>query len=262
MPFLDHRHRGVHTKADRDVPAPVVYGCSAPVQEASNQRLAFHPTSSPRRLGVLDADAPIPWTHHPDEVHHPRQLRNIGPFAAVYILETLGGGTMNVSSYPPTGLEHIMARTLLVGLVAACALVGWGCGDEPEPPATAVKPPAEMPKVETPQAETTKLEVPKVEAIKAQVTEALKVEAPKLEVPELPKLDSPDVQALIGQATPLLEQATQYIKANKLDLAKTAIDKLLELKALLPSEWQDKIDAVTTLYNAKKELAGVKLPAF
>ena len=147
-----------------------------------------------------------------------------------------------------------MTSRLLIGLVAACALVGWGCGEEPEPSATTVSPPAETPHVETPHAETANVEVPPVEV--------RKLEVPKLAVPELPKVDSTDVQALIGQATPLLEQAAQYLKDNKLELAKTAIDKLLEIKPLLPSEWQHKIDAVMTAYNAKKELGGLKLPAF
>ena len=153
-----------------------------------------------------------------------------------------------------------MDRTLLIGLVAACALVGWGCGEEPEPSATTVRPPAEMPKVETLQAEAKKVDVPDVEATKVELTEALKVEAAKVKTPEAPKVDSPDVQALIGQAKPLLEQATQYIKDNKLDLAKKAIDTLMELKTLLPAEWQDKIDAVMSLYNAKSALGGLKLP--
>ena len=88
--------------------------------------------------------------------------------------------------------------------------------------------------------------------------EAAKIKAPKLETPAAPKIDSPEVQALIGQAKPLLEQATQYIKDNKLDLAKTAIDQLMKLKTMLPAEWQGKIDAVTELYNAKKALGGLK----
>ena len=137
-----------------------------------------------------------------------------------------------------------MTRTLLIGLVAACALVGWGCGEKPDFSATTVTPSAEIPNAETAQAE----------AATAELTDAVKVEAPTV--------DSPEVQTLIGEATALLEQATQYVKDNKLDLAKSAIDTLIELKPLLPSEWQSKIDAVMALYNTKNALGGMKLPAY
>ena len=147
-----------------------------------------------------------------------------------------------------------MARRLLIGLVAACALVGWGCGEEPETPLN-VRPPAWTHEKETPPAEAKTVEAPKVE-----LTEAPKVEVPKVAVPEAPEVDSPEVQALIGQAKPLLEQATQYIKDNKLELAKKAIDELMKLKTMLPPEWQEKIEAVVSAFNAQKALGGFKLP--
>ena len=124
-----------------------------------------------------------------------------------------------------------MTRRLLIGLVAACALVGWSCGEEPAPPTTTGRPPAQMP-----APGTTPVEMPKVEV-------------PKVAIPEIPKIDSPEVQALIEKAQPLLEQAQQYLKDNKLELAKKAIDELMKLKAQLPPEWQEKIDSAMKAFE-------------
>ena len=127
-----------------------------------------------------------------------------------------------------------MTKRLLIGLVAACALVGWGCGEEPEPPTTTISPPAQAP-----APETTQVEIPKV---------------------EVPKSITPEVQALISRSEPLLAQAKQYIKDNKLELAKKAIDELMKYKTELPPALQEQIDALIKAFDAQKALGGLTLP--
>ena len=90
-----------------------------------------------------------------------------------------------------------MIRRLLIGLVAACALVGFGCGDEPEPSSRSVSPPAGTPEVDAAQIETPKVDASKVEEAQTKVADALKAEASKLTATDAPTLDSPEVQALI-----------------------------------------------------------------
>jgi len=126
---------------------------------------------------------------------------------------------MDVSMYPLTALEHIMSRRLLIGLVAACALAGWGCGDEPEPPASTARPPAQVPPVA----------------------------APDVEKPAVP---SPAEQALISRAEQMLAQADQNIKDKDLDSARKAVDELVKMKDQLPAALQEEVDKVKKALDA------------
>jgi len=66
-----------------------------------------------------------------------------------------------------------------------------------------------------------------------------------------------------AQAKQLMDQAMQYIKENKLDLAEKAVNQLDGLKSQLPAEWGPRIDQVHSALNAAKASGGVgglKLP--
>ncbi len=58
-----------------------------------------------------------------------------------------------------------------------------------------------------------------------------------------------------AEAQKLLDQATQYIKENKMDLADTTIKKLEEMKAQLPAEWQAKIADARAMFDKAKAAA-------
>jgi hypothetical protein len=58
-----------------------------------------------------------------------------------------------------------------------------------------------------------------------------------------------------AEAQKLLDQATQYIKENKMDLADTTIKKLEEMKAQLPAEWQAKIADARSMFDKAKAAA-------
>ena len=135
-----------------------------------------------------------------------------------------------------------MTRRLLIGLVAACALVGWGCGEEPGSSSTTDRPASGVP-----AAGTTQIEVPKIEV-------------PEVAIPEVPELDSAEVQALMAKAKPLLEKAQQYLKDNKLELAKPVIDELMKMKAQLPAVLQEQIDAAMKSFEMLDAKGMPKLP--
>jgi len=60
------------------------------------------------------------------------------------------------------------------------------------------------------------------------------------------------VDAKTAEAQKLLDQATEYIKENKLDLADKTLTQLEGMKASLPPEWASKID------TARKSLTAAK----
>lgn len=59
--------------------------------------------------------------------------------------------------------------------------------------------------------------------------------------------------AVETQAKGLLEQAQNYIKENKLDLAEKAVTQLDALKSKLPAEWASKIDNVKSMLETAKK---------
>jgi len=60
----------------------------------------------------------------------------------------------------------------------------------------------------------------------------------------------------------LIDQATAYVKDNKLDLADSTIKQLEGMKASLPAEYQGKIDELRSLFDkAKTAMPGMpKMP--
>lgn len=69
-----------------------------------------------------------------------------------------------------------------------------------------------------------------------------------------------------AEAQKLLDQATAYVKENKLDSAEPIIKKLEEMKAKLPAEWAAKIAQARSAFDtAKKAMmampAGMPAPA-
>jgi hypothetical protein len=58
------------------------------------------------------------------------------------------------------------------------------------------------------------------------------------------------------QAKQLMDQAMQYIKENKLDLAEKAVNGLDALKGQLPPDWGPKIDQVHSALSAAKATSG------
>ena len=65
--------------------------------------------------------------------------------------------------------------------------------------------------------------------------------------------------AIQGEGQKLLDQAMQYIKENKLDLAEKALAQLDGMKAQLPAEWAPRIEQARTALNTAKGAS--KLPA-
>jgi hypothetical protein len=65
-----------------------------------------------------------------------------------------------------------------------------------------------------------------------------------------------------SEASKLIEQATQYIKENKWDLAETTVTKLEGMKASLPENLQPQVDNLRKMLDAGKAAAGsgIKLP--
>lgn len=54
------------------------------------------------------------------------------------------------------------------------------------------------------------------------------------------------------QAQQLLDQATTYIKENKMDLADKSLTQLEALKPKLPPEWASKVDSARSTFNTAK----------
>ncbi len=71
---------------------------------------------------------------------------------------------------------------------------------------------------------------------------------------------SDESKAWVEKAKPLIEQATNYIKENKYDLAQQAIDKLNEMKDHLPTSLQDQVANLQKMLDTAKGAGGVKLP--
>ena len=63
-----------------------------------------------------------------------------------------------------------------------------------------------------------------------------------------------------AQAQKLLDQAMQYIKDQKWDLADTTLSKLEGMKAQLPPEWAGKIDGARKAFNAAKASGAIQVP--
>lgn len=63
-----------------------------------------------------------------------------------------------------------------------------------------------------------------------------------------------------AEAQKLLDQATAYVKENKLDSAEPIIKKLEEMKAQLPAEWAAKIAQARTAFDTAKK-AMMAMPA-
>jgi hypothetical protein len=59
-------------------------------------------------------------------------------------------------------------------------------------------------------------------------------------------------EANTAKATSLLEQLTQYIQDNKVDLADKTLSQLDGMKDSLPASLQEKIESARTALNAKK----------
>lgn len=66
--------------------------------------------------------------------------------------------------------------------------------------------------------------------------------------------------ALVSEAQKLTDEATTYIKENKLDLADKAIKRLEEMKPQLPTEYGPRIDQLRSAFNTAKSSGGIKLP--
>jgi hypothetical protein len=150
-----------------------------------------------------------------------------------------------------------------LSLVLAGAFFVAGCDDK-KPDQPKVDQPA-TPKVATPTTkpsgttDTPKVDVPKIDAPK--------VDVPKLDVPsvtpkvDVPKVDTPKVSTPAATAVPAdaqtwITKLEEAVKANKLDEAKTYLDKLDAIKDKLPAEWKTKLDAAKAAYDAKKLTGG------
>jgi hypothetical protein len=66
--------------------------------------------------------------------------------------------------------------------------------------------------------------------------------------------------AVKTQATDWMAKLETAIKDNKLDEAKTYLDKLESVRASLPVDWQTKLDSLKSAFNAAKLKAGAALP--
>jgi hypothetical protein len=82
--------------------------------------------------------------------------------------------------------------------------------------------------------------------------------APAGPAPAIPAATAPAAEQAAGaaataEAQTLLEQVTNYIKENKLELAEQTLNKLEAMKGRLPAEWASKIE------DARKMLAAAKL---
>jgi hypothetical protein len=67
--------------------------------------------------------------------------------------------------------------------------------------------------------------------------------------------------AVAGEAQKLIDQATTYIKENKLDLAEKAVTQLEGMKASLSPALQKQVDNARGLLDTAKKAGAVKLPA-
>jgi len=69
--------------------------------------------------------------------------------------------------------------------------------------------------------------------------------------------------ASAAEAQKLMDQATQYIKDNKLDLADKTVTQLEGMKGQLPAEYGPKIDELKKMVDAAKTglPGGMKLPS-
>lgn len=59
--------------------------------------------------------------------------------------------------------------------------------------------------------------------------------------------------SVTAEAQKYLDQATEYVKEKKFDLADEAVKKLEALKAKLPAEWAAKIDQARSMLDTAKK---------
>jgi hypothetical protein len=67
--------------------------------------------------------------------------------------------------------------------------------------------------------------------------------------------------AATAEAQKLLDQAMNYVKENKLDLAEKAVTQLEGMKASLPAAMQTQVDNARKMLNTAKAAGAVKVPA-
>jgi hypothetical protein len=177
------------------------------------------------------------------------------------------------------------ARWYVAFLVAGALIVG--CDDKkPDQPKVNPTPPAPTattPKVDVPKVDTTKVgdaaktatdtaktatDTAKTEIGKVADPSKLTIDPTKVTTPTTPT--TPDVNkttetvkttttdaAANTQAADWMTKLGDAIKANKLDEAKTYLDKLDGIKGSLSPEWKSKLDALKTSYEAAKLKGGV-----
>ncbi len=146
--------------------------------------------------------------------------------------------------------------------VIAASLTLIGCGNEPTPatpPAPKVTPPTGVaPAAPAAPAIPAAPTAPAAPAAPAAVAPAV---APAPAAPAAPVIAPAALSSdTTAKATALLEQAIQYVKDNKLELADKALAQLDAIKASLPESLQQQIESLRGTLTAKKA-AGL-LPAF
>ncbi|MCC6579117.1 MAG: hypothetical protein IT440_01655 [Phycisphaeraceae bacterium] len=157
----------------------------------------------------------------------------------------------------------LMALMLMTGM--AMTIVGCDQEEPAAPAASAAKPavaPVPVPAMPTPTPAPVPApaadEVKKAaDATATDAAKAAKSAADAAASKASAALDTAKTAAndVVTKASSLLDQFGTQVKNNKLDIAADLLKQLESLKAQLPKEWQDKIEAAKTLLAAKKAAA-------
>ncbi len=132
-------------------------------------------------------------------------------------------------------------RIMFAGLFVA-GLMAVGCEKKSETP-TVPPPPQPRPEATVPEVQTPAV-TPAAPAAPAE--------------PAAPA--APAAADVTTQAQKLLDQATEYIKDKKWDLAEQTLTKLEGMKAQLPAEWASKIDGARKTFDAAKAAGAIQMP--
>lgn len=127
-------------------------------------------------------------------------------------------------------------KNVALMLIAGClGFAGMGCEKPAETPVVPANPPAPAPQAATPAAPAA--------AVDKAMSGANSMAA-----------------TATAEAQKLLDQAMEYVKDKKWDLADETLKKLEGMKASLPAEWASKIDQARSAFTTAKTAASA-MPA-
>lgn len=131
-----------------------------------------------------------------------------------------------------------------VAALGAGLFLGSGCEKAADKPAVPSNPPAPVPQAATPASGTMTMSTP-------AGTGTVTMSAPTATGTMTSSANAVSATST-ADAQKLLDQATQYIKENKWELADSTLKQLEAMKASLPADWAPRIDQARQAFTMAK----------